>query len=60
MWLSGLRCWSGNPEVVGSGPAGSKKLAINLCMLPIGLTVNNELNFNINSGLKLLMIFLRM
>lgn len=39
VWLS----W-----VVGSGPTGVEKC----CMLYIGLTVNNELNFNIKSVAK--------
>ena len=28
IWRSWLRCQSGNPEVLGSSPAGSEKLAV--------------------------------
>ena len=28
MWLSGQRCQSGNPEVVGSNPADGEKYAV--------------------------------
>ena len=39
MWRSWLTCQSGNPEVVGSSPAGGEKMAVDLKIVSVSDSV---------------------